>query len=71
MFYRIDEYGNIIDKGNFKYSDDCLETTENIVNHFNGKLIFEKESLTDTYLESLNEYNNKLSTDKIVSELTN
>ena len=68
MFYRIDEKGKIIDKADFKYADDCLETDKNIVVGYDGALRFEEETKTTNYLEEKTqfelEFEKKLSIDK-------
>ena len=43
MFYRLKEDGTILDKANFKYAEDCLETDKNIVRGYDGGLYFEGE----------------------------
>ena len=55
-YYRIDKNNNIIDNANFKYADDCLQTEKNIVRGFDGKLVFEEETNTQSYLTAKQEY---------------
>ena len=56
MFYRLDENGNIKDNAEFKYADDCLETTKKIVTDFKGKLVFEEETQTQEYLKAKQDF---------------
>ena len=71
MFYRIDKENNIVDCAEFKYADDCLTTEKNIVRSFDGKLMFEEETLIDEY--KLAEEKNKVQVDNNnkLNELTN
>lgn len=71
MFYRIDEEKNIIDKANFKYADDCLETDKNIVRGFDGKLVFEEETLTNEYKLAEEKAKTELANNKKLTDLTN
>jgi hypothetical protein len=43
FFYRLKEDGKILDKANFKYAEDCLQTDKNIVRGYDGGLYFEDE----------------------------
>lgn len=56
MFYRLNKKNNIIDYANFKYSEDCLETNKNIIRGFDGKLVFEEQTLTQEYLTAKQEF---------------
>lgn len=71
MFYRIDKENNIIDSAEFKYADDCLETDKNIVRSFNGKLVFEEETLTDNYRLEKEKMNLQIENNNKISELDN
>lgn len=70
LYYRIDESENIIDKANFKYADDCLETDKNIVRDFNGKLVFEEETQTEEYQKAKQSFETKQDNEKQIAELT-
>lgn len=69
MFYRIDEKNNIIDSADFKYADDCLQTDKNIIRGFNGKLVFEEETQTKTYLKEKQEFESIMSNESRIAEL--
>lgn len=71
MFYRLDKNNNIIDNANFKYAEDCLETDKNIVRDFNGKLVFEEETLTQEYLTAKQNLETKQDNQERIAKLTN
>lgn len=69
MFYRLREDGTILDKANFKYADDCLETNKNIVRGFDGKLMFEEETQTTEYLDEKEKFEVKISEQEEIEQL--
>ena len=68
MFYRIED-NKIIDCGDFKYADDCLETNEKIVRGFDGGLYFEEETQTHEYQQALAKHEIDMSVSKRVDEI--
>ena len=69
MFYRLDKNNNIIDKADFKYSKDCLETNKNIIRTFDGKLIFEEKTQTQEYLIAKQEFENNQNKEKEILQI--
>ncbi len=69
MFYRLRQDGTILDKANFKYADDCLETNKNIVRGFDGKLMFEEETQTTEYLDEKEKFEVKISEQEEIAQL--
>lgn len=69
MFYRLKEDKTILDCSKVKYADDCLETEKNIIRDFNGKLVFEDETQTQSYLKAKQEFETKQDNKKQIAEL--
>ena len=62
IYYRVKEDGTILDKANFKYADDCLETDKNIVRGFDGVLVFEEDIETVEYITRKAQFDKELKT---------
>lgn len=50
MYFRLDKDNNILDCGDFKYSEDCLFTKDKIERAYDGALMFASDMLSEEYL---------------------
>lgn len=67
MYYTIKD--NKIDMcADFKFSDNCIYSTENIVRGFDGTLRFEKDTQTVDYITSKNTFENAQQTLNLIEQ---
>ena len=69
LYYTLNSDGSIKEYSDYRFSEDCIETEDNIILDFNDRYIFESETLTEEYQQKLKLFDEKQSFLKQIYDL--